>query len=144
VLAVSVRRDDARDVRELQEMMVEACLESATLAEIDGVAQECDGRNAACFTKDGSAFHAASVIDDEDRTETSRDELLDQRGKAMVGLPGRNEDSKFTQLRGVEVEARWQIAGGHLPTSLTHKKTAWCCESFIWHPPWTRSSPIHR
>ena len=92
VLAVGVGGDEAFEGGEIVEEVVDAGLEGAALAEVDGVLEDVDAREGGEFCEEGGVLFVAAVVDDDDGAEAAGCEIRYERDELLPGLPSRDQD----------------------------------------------------
>jgi len=92
VLTVGVGGDEAFEGGEIVEDVVDAGLESAAFAEVDGVLEDMDAWEGGELCEEGCVLVVAAVVDDDDRAEAAGCEILYERDEFLPGLPSRDQD----------------------------------------------------
>ena len=97
VLAVGVGGEEAFEGGEVVEEVIDAGLEGASFAEVDGVLEDVDAGEGGDLCEKGRVLGVAAVVDDDDRAETAGCEIRYERDELLPGLPSRDQDREAVQ-----------------------------------------------
>ena len=97
VLAVGIGCEEAFEGGEIVEEVVDAGLEGAAFAKVDGVLEDVDAREGGELCEEGRVLGIAAVVDEDDCTEAAGCEIRYEGDELLPGLPSRDQDREVVQ-----------------------------------------------